>query len=150
MFFKTNNCFFCNKITQDFAEFWETWGNFKAKTKTEDEGILRKGKRSSSWFFTLHIGLAELEENQMFCHAKHATPLADTINWIDFQPLFALSKLIKTKKLGYCILPYLRASHSKKFDFLLVPLTQYGVKKIMKMTVFLFSKFLHLPFLFWP
>ena len=45
---------------------------------------------------------------------------------------------------------HLRASHSKKFDFLLVPLTQYGVKKIMKMTVFLFSKFLHLPFLFWP
>ena len=44
----------------------------------------------------------------------------------------------------------LRASHSKKFDFLLVPLTQYGVKKNMKMTVFLFSKFLHLPFLFWP
>ena len=44
----------------------------------------------------------------------------------------------------------LRASHGKKFDFLLVPLTQYGVKKIMKMTVFLFSKFLHLPFLFWP
>ena len=44
----------------------------------------------------------------------------------------------------------LRASHSKKFDFLLVPLTQYGVKKIMKMTIFLFSKFLHLPFLFWP
>ena len=40
---------------------------------------------------------------------------------------------------------YLRASHSKKFDFLLVPLTQYEVKKIMKMTIFL-----HLPFLFWP
>ena len=47
-------------------------------------------------------------------------------------------------------IPYLRASHSKKIDFLLVPLTQHGVKKIMKMTVFLFSKFLHLPFLFWP
>ena len=31
-----------------------------------------------------------------------------------------------------------------------VPLTQHGVKKIMKMTVFLFSKFLHLRFLFWP
>ena len=27
-----------------------------------------------------------------------------------------------------------------------VPLTQYGVKKIMKMTVFLFSKFNRLPF----
>jgi len=48
------------------------------------------------------------------------------------------------------VMSHLRASHSKKFDFLLVPLTQYGVKKIMKMTVFLFSKFLHFPFLFWP
>ena len=38
--------------------------------------------------------------------------------------------------------------HSKKFDFLLVPLTQYGVKKIMKMTIFLFSKFKHLSFFF--
>ena len=34
------------------------------------------------------------------------------------------------------IMRSLRASHSKKSDFLLVPLTQYGVKKIMKMTVF--------------
>ena len=45
---------------------------------------------------------------------------------------------------------HLRASHDRKFYFLLALLTQYGVKKIMKMTVFLFSKFLHLPFLFWP
>ena len=44
-----------NKTTQDFAEFWEIWGNFKAKTKTEDEGILKKGKWSSSWFLLLHI-----------------------------------------------------------------------------------------------
>ena len=72
-FSKTNNCSFCNKTTQDFAEFWEIWVNFKAKTKTEDERILRKGKRSSSWFFSLHIGLAEREENQIFCYAKHAT-----------------------------------------------------------------------------
>ena len=71
-FSKTNNCSFCNETTQDFAEFWEIWRNFKAKTKTEDEGILRKGKRSSSWFFSLHIGLAEREENQIFCHTKHA------------------------------------------------------------------------------
>ena len=69
---KTNNCSFCNKTTQDFAEFWEIWINFKAKTKTEDEGILRKGKRSSSWFFSLHIRLAGREENQIFCYAKHA------------------------------------------------------------------------------
>ena len=34
----------------------------------------------------------------------------------------------------------LDASHRKKFDFLLVPLIQYGVKKIVKMTVFLFLK----------
>ena len=46
-FSKTNNCSFCNKTTQDFAEFWEISGNFKAKTKTEDEGILKKGKWSS-------------------------------------------------------------------------------------------------------
>ena len=72
-FSKTNNCSFCNKTTQDFAEFWEIWVNFKAKTKTEDEGILRKGKRSSSWFFSLHIGLAGREENQIFCYAKHAS-----------------------------------------------------------------------------
>ena len=72
---KTNNCSFCNKTTQDFAEFWEIWVNFKAKTKTEDEGILRKGKRSSSWFFSLHIGLAGREENQIFCYAKHANGL---------------------------------------------------------------------------
>ena len=75
-FSKTNNCSFCNKTTQDFAEFWEIWVNFKAKTKTEDEGILRKGKRSSSWFLSLRIGLAEREENQIFCHAKHANLLA--------------------------------------------------------------------------
>ena len=72
-FSKTNNCSFCNKTTQDFAEFREIWVNFKPKTKTEDEGILRKGKRSSSWFFSLHIGLAGREENQIFCYAKHAT-----------------------------------------------------------------------------
>ena len=38
----------------------------------------------------------------------------------------------------------------QKFDFLFVPLTQYRVNKNMKMTVFLFSKFLHLLFLFQP
>ena len=47
-FFKTNNCSFFNKTTQDFAEFWEICGNFNNKTKTEDEGILKKGKWSSS------------------------------------------------------------------------------------------------------
>ena len=41
-FFKTNNCPFCNKTTQDSAEFWEISENLKAKTKTEDEGILKK------------------------------------------------------------------------------------------------------------
>ena len=44
-----------------------------AKTKMEDEGILRKGKWSSSYFFSLHIGLAGREENQIFCNAKRAT-----------------------------------------------------------------------------
>ena len=34
--------FFYNKTTQDSAEFWEISGNFNAKTKTEDEGILKK------------------------------------------------------------------------------------------------------------
>ena len=68
----TNNCSFCNKTTQDFAEFWEIWENFKAKTKTEDEGILRKGKRSSSWFFSLRIGLAGREENQISSNMKHS------------------------------------------------------------------------------
>ena len=69
-FSKTNNCSFCNKTTQDFAEFWEISGNFKAKTKTEDEGILKKGKRSSSWFLSLRIGLAGREENQIFFYTK--------------------------------------------------------------------------------
>ena len=36
----------------------------------EDEGILRKGKRSSLWFFSLYIGLAGREENHFFCYAK--------------------------------------------------------------------------------
>ena len=40
--------------------------------KTEDEGILRKRKRLSSWFFSLRIGLAGREKNQIFCYAKHA------------------------------------------------------------------------------
>ena len=43
-----NYCPFGTKTTQDFAELWEICGNFKAKTKREDEGILRKGKWSSS------------------------------------------------------------------------------------------------------
>ena len=42
------NCSFCNKTTKDFAELWKVCRNFKAKTKTEDEGILKKGK----WSFT--------------------------------------------------------------------------------------------------
>ena len=69
-FYKTNNCSFRNKTTQDFAEFWEIWVNFKAKTKTEDEGILRKRKWSSSWFFSLLIELVGREETQFFCYAK--------------------------------------------------------------------------------
>ena len=69
-FSKTKNCSFCNKTTQDFAEFWEICGNFKAKTKTEDEGILRKRKRSSSYFFSLRFELTGREENQFFCYAK--------------------------------------------------------------------------------
>ena len=48
------------------------------------------------------------------------------------------------------VISQLGASHSKEFDFLLVSLTQYGVKKNMKMTVFLFLRFLYLPFLFLP
>jgi len=48
MIFLTNNCPFINKTTQDFAEFWEISGNFKATTKMEDEGILKKGKWLSS------------------------------------------------------------------------------------------------------
>ena len=47
-FLKEITGFFFNKSTQDSAEFWEISGNFKAKTKTEDEGILKKGKWSSS------------------------------------------------------------------------------------------------------
>ena len=54
-FTKTSNCSFRNKATQDFAEFWEICGNFKAKTKMEDEGIFKKNKWSSSWFLLLHI-----------------------------------------------------------------------------------------------
>ena len=32
-FFKTNNCPFCNKTTQDFAEFWEISGKLKGQNK---------------------------------------------------------------------------------------------------------------------
>ena len=41
-FSKINECSFCNKITQDFAEIWEIFENFEAKTKTEDAGFLKK------------------------------------------------------------------------------------------------------------
>ena len=36
----------------------------------EDERILRKGKRSSLWFFSLLIGLVRREETKIFCYAK--------------------------------------------------------------------------------
>ena len=70
-FFKTNNCPFCNKTTQDFAEFGEICGNLKAKTKTEDEGILKKEKWSSSWFLLLHITRVEWRDTPNFCYVKH-------------------------------------------------------------------------------
>ena len=43
-----NYCTFGTKTAQDFAEFWEICGNFKAKTKMEDEGIFKKEKLLSS------------------------------------------------------------------------------------------------------
>ena len=46
-FKKQKNSPFLNKTTQDFADFWDFCGNFKAKTKMKDEGILKK-KRSLS------------------------------------------------------------------------------------------------------
>ena len=94
-FFKTNNWSFCNKTTQDFAEFWVIWENFKAKTKTEDEGILRKGKRSSSWFFSLHIGLAEREENQIFCYAKHASATPPPRAWLTLLARFGCCRILR-------------------------------------------------------
>ena len=44
--------------------------------------------------------------------------------------------------------PYLAASHVVFAIFPFVPLTPCGTKKIMKITVFLFSKFICLPFFF--
>ena len=41
---------------------------------------------------------------------------------------------------------YLVASNNVFTMYPFVPLTHYGVKKIVKMTVFLFSKFDRLPF----
>ena len=41
---------------------------------------------------------------------------------------------------------YLAASNNMFAMYPFVPLIQYGVKNIMKMTVFLFSKFICLPF----
>ena len=73
MIFKTNNCPFCNKTTQDFAEFGEICGNLKAKTKTEDEGVLIKGKWSSSWFLLFHITQAGWRDTPNFCYVKHPT-----------------------------------------------------------------------------
>ena len=45
---------------------------------------------------------------------------------------------------------YLGASHSKSWEYPFALLREYGGAKIMKMTIFFFSKFLHLPFLFLP
>ena len=45
---------------------------------------------------------------------------------------------------------YLAASYNVLALYPFVPLTQYGMKKIMKMTVFLFSKFDRLPFFLTP
>ena len=45
---------------------------------------------------------------------------------------------------------HLGASHSKSWEYPFTLLEYCGGAKIMKMIIFLFSKFLHLPFLFWP
>jgi len=47
-------------------------------------------------------------------------------------------------------LPHLAASYNVLEMYPFVPLTQYGVKKIMKMTIFLFSKFIRRPFFLAP
>ena len=64
--------------------------NVKVKTKTEDDGILKKGKRSSSYFFLLRIGSAGQEEYQIFCYAKRPTegPLIKP-SPASYLPLFA-------------------------------------------------------------
>ena len=62
---KTNNCPFSNKITQDFAEFWEICGSFKAKIKTEVEGILKRRILSSLWFLLFHINQEGWRDNRV-------------------------------------------------------------------------------------
>ena len=44
---------YCNKTVQNFAEFWEICG--KAKTKTEDEGILKKRENGYLYDFLKQI-----------------------------------------------------------------------------------------------
>ena len=60
---------------------------------------------------------------------------------------FAIQSLNLLSKPQLCPLG---ASHSKSWEYPLTLLGEYGETKIMKMIIFLFFKFLHLSFLFWP
>ena len=81
-FFRINNYFFKNKTSQDFADFWDFCGNFNAKTKTEDEEILKKRKLLSSWFLLLHITSIGWRDSPNFCYVKHPSvmALADSVS----------------------------------------------------------------------
>ena len=47
MTFYSKNYSFRKKTTQEFADFLDFCRSFSAKTKMEDEGIVKKRKRSS-------------------------------------------------------------------------------------------------------
>ena len=57
----------------------------KVLKKKDDGWMLRKEKRSLSWFFPLRIGLAEWEEIQIFWYAKHPSVTPQLGHQIGYQ-----------------------------------------------------------------
>ena len=65
---KTQNCPFRNKTKQDFADFSDFCGNFKVKTKIEDEEILKK-KDIFTIFASPHY--FRWRDTPNVCYVKH-------------------------------------------------------------------------------
>ena len=98
-----------------------------------------KGLKSDRFW---HSGLISSHRNQRF---QWATRSLST--FVRSQPSLRplpkqRSALLRLLRLG--------ASYSKSWEYPLTLLGEYGGTKIIKIIIFLFSKFLHLPLLFWP